>query len=73
MDPPRLQRISNAAGHTWCVSYAGMERHFTEDWRAIDFYYSLLGLPSNPASISCAKVALSGGAEQLSGGAERCG
>ena len=68
MDPPRLQRISSAAGHTWCVSYAGMERHFTEDWRAIDFYYTLLGMPSNPASISCAKYALlNGDVEQLSG------
>jgi hypothetical protein len=51
MDLPRLQRIDDAGASAWRVSYAGMERNFAEDWKAVEFYQHLLSLPANPESL----------------------
>lgn len=51
MEQPRLQRISNGVGFAWRVSYAGMERDFAEDWKAMDFYHQLLSRSTSPESL----------------------
>jgi hypothetical protein len=51
MSLPRLQRIDGAGASVWRVSYAGMERDFVEDWKAVEFYQHLLSRPANPESL----------------------
>jgi len=51
MGLPRLQRIEGAGASVWRVSYAGMERNFAEDWKAVEFYQHLLSRPTNPESL----------------------
>jgi hypothetical protein len=51
MERPRLHRISNTTQAIWSVSYAGMEVHFTKEWKAVDLYNMLLNQPTNPESL----------------------